>query len=184
VDHRPPLQGSDIEATATAIRALRVYAPRARRDVYEGAVRRGRAWLTTAQPRTTDEHALRLLGLKWSGLDGMNSLLADGARPLLAQQRADGGWSQLPTLKSDAYATGQVLVALNEAGALRLTDPAYRRGIRFLLDTQLGDGSWYVKTRSLPFQPYFESGFPHGPDQWISNAATNWASMALARSAR
>jgi len=32
----------------------------------------------------------------------------------------------------------------------------------------------------LPFQPYFESGFPHGDDQWISAAATSWAAMALA----
>jgi len=29
------------------------------------------------------------------------------------------------------------------------------------------------------FQPYFESGFPHGKDQWISVAGTNWATMAL-----
>jgi hypothetical protein len=36
-----------------------------------------------------------------------------------------------------------------------------------------------VKTRSLPIQPYFESGFPYGHDQWISSAATSWAAMAL-----
>src|SRR5215813_1842677 len=46
--------------------------------------------------------------------------------------------------------------------------------------TQLEDGSWYVRTRASPIQPYFESGFPHGRDQWISAAATNWATMALA----
>lgn len=32
----------------------------------------------------------------------------------------------------------------------------------------------------LECQLYFESGFPHGQDQWISAAATNWAAMALA----
>jgi hypothetical protein len=31
----------------------------------------------------------------------------------------------------------------------------------------------------VKFQPYFESGFPHGHDQWISAAATAWATMAL-----
>jgi hypothetical protein len=36
-----------------------------------------------------------------------------------------------------------------------------------------------VKSRSFPFQPYFESGFPYGPDQWISAAGTSWATMAL-----
>jgi hypothetical protein len=36
-----------------------------------------------------------------------------------------------------------------------------------------------VRSRSLKFQPYFESGFPYGHDQWISAAATAWASMAI-----
>jgi hypothetical protein len=42
------------------------------------------------------------------------------------------------------------------------------------------DGSWYVKSRVVKIQPFFESGFPFGPDQWISAAATNWAVMGLA----
>jgi hypothetical protein len=37
------------------------------------------------------------------------------------------------------------------------------------------DGSWHVRKRALPTQPYFESGFPNGVDQYISAAATNWA---------
>jgi hypothetical protein len=41
------------------------------------------------------------------------------------------------------------------------------------------DGSWLVKTRSPSFQPYFDSDFPHGFDQFISAAASNWAVMAL-----
>ena len=105
------------------------------------------------------------------------------ARDLLREQRTDGGWGELPSLASDAYATGQALVALKEAGALAATDPAYQRGVEFLLSTQLEDGSWYVRSRSIPFQPYFESGFPHGHDQWISAAATNWAAMALVAAA-
>jgi hypothetical protein len=36
-----------------------------------------------------------------------------------------------------------------------------------------------VTSRSTPVQPYFESGFPHGKDQFISIAASNWATMAL-----
>ena len=48
------------------------------------------------------------------------------------------------------------------------------------MNTQLGDGSWYVKSRVIPIMPYFESDFPHGVDQFISAAATNWAAMALA----
>jgi hypothetical protein len=183
VDHRPPMQGSDIEPTATAIRALRAYAPRARREDYEAAVARGLAWLMGATPRTNDERALQLLGFAWGGVDGRNERVRSSARALLAEQRPDGGWGQLPTLGSDAFATGQAMVALHESGALRVTDAAYQRGVRYLLGTQLADGSWYVSTRSMAFQPYFESGFPHGPDQWISMAASNWASMALAPAA-
>ena len=96
------------------------------------------------------------------------------------EQRADGGWAQLPMLASDAYTTGQALVALGQAGAMAASDLAYKRGIEFLLNTQREDGSWYVKSRAIPLQPYFESGFPYGPYKWISAAATNWAAMALA----
>jgi squalene cyclase len=56
---------------------------------------------------------------------------------------------------------------------------AYRRGVDYLMRTQEEDGSWHVRSRAFRFQPYFESGFPHGHDQWISMAATAWAAMAL-----
>ena len=34
----------------------------------------------------------------------------------------------------------------------------------------------------MKIQPYFESGFPYGHDQWISQAATAWATIGLALS--
>jgi hypothetical protein len=103
---------------------------------------------------------------------------------LLAEQQADGGWGQLSSMESDAYATGQALFALSASGSIAVTDPAYKRGVDYLLSTQLEDGSWHVRTRAIAFQPYFESGFPHGHDQWISAAATNWATMALIPTAK
>jgi hypothetical protein len=51
--------------------------------------------------------------------------------------------------------------------------------VEFLLRTQFADGSWWVKSRTWPFQPHFDSGFPHGKDQWISAGGTAWAAMAL-----
>src|SRR5262249_38228154 len=81
---------------------------------------------------------------------------------------------------SDAYATGSVLVALHLAGGVATDFPAYRRGLAFLIRTQRDDGSWLVRSRSHPFQTYFESGFPHGPDQFISAAGSGWAVAALA----
>jgi len=79
---------------------------------------------------------------------------------------------------------GKALVALSDSGAIAVTDAAYQRGVQYLLANQLEDGSWFVRSRAIAFQPYFESGFPHGHDQWISAAATNWATMALIRAVR
>jgi hypothetical protein len=39
--------------------------------------------------------------------------------------------------------------------------------------------SWFVRSRTWPFQPYFDSRFPHGKDQWISAAGTAWSILAL-----
>ncbi len=180
--NRPPLGSSAIQTTALALRALQTYAPRARRSEYEKAVWRAADWLRMARPRTTADRAFQVLGFAWAG-DNTDSL-QKAARELLAEQRADGGWGQLSSMTSDAYATGQALAALSESGAVPVTDPAYKRGVEYLLSTQLEDGSWYVRSRSIPFQPYFESGFPHGHDQWISAAATSWATMALIPAAR
>ena len=180
--YRPPLEGSDIQTTATAMRAVRVYAPQAQRADYDWAVQHAAAWLTQAQPRTTQDRAYQLLGLAWAGTD--EKTIRQAAAGLLAEQRPDGGWAQLPSLSSDAFATGQALVALAQSGALGVADAAYEHGAQYLMGTQLADGSWYVKRRALPIQPYFESGFPHGRDQFISAAATNWATTALVLATR
>ena len=94
-------------------------------------------------------------------------------------QQRDGGWSQLPGMQTDAYATGQALFALAIAGKMSVVDPVYRKGVDYLLRTQAADGTWHVQTRSIWLQPYFESGFPYGRDQFISTAGTAWAAMAL-----
>jgi squalene cyclase len=85
-------------------------------------------------------------------------------------------------MTSDAYATGVALTALAESKVINITDPLYQRGVEYLLSTQFPDGSWHVRSRAIKFQPYFESGFPFGHDQWISAAATAWAAQAIALS--
>src|SRR5207237_5602336 len=101
------------------------------------------------------------------------------AQELLKTQRKDGGWSQTEDLDSDAYATGSALVMLHQAASVPVSDPVYQRGLEFLIGAQQADGSWQVRSRSTPFQTYFESGFPHGKDQFISIAASSWAAIAL-----
>ncbi len=178
---RPPIESSDIEVTAATLRALQVYGPKARRAEYDRAAERAADWLAKARSVNNEDRVFQILGLVWSG---RQDRARQAAGDLLGQQRSDGGWAQRATLGSDAYATGQALVALRESGVLKVSDSAYKNGARFLMRTQLEDGSWYVRSRSLAFQPYFESGFPHGHDQFISAAATDWAAMALVPLAR
>lgn len=175
---RPPIESSDIEVTAMSMRALQLYAPTARRVNAIKAVERARDWLASATGANTEDRAFRVLGLSWAG--AARELVSAAARDLLGSQRSDGGWSQEPAMDSDAYATGEALVALRESGVVPADDPAIRRGVEYLLRTQFEDGSWFVKSRAVPIQVYFESGFPHGADQWISAAATAWAVSALA----
>jgi squalene cyclase len=179
---RPPLESSDFEVTAASIRSVRTYGPKSQRPEYDKAVERAVHWLEKEQPGSTEDHAFKILGLIWGG--GSQEAIRKTAQELSALQRSDGGWGQIPTLAPDAYATGQALVALRESRAVAVDSPAYQRGIQYLLNSQLEDGSWYVRTRAPSFQPYFDSDFPHGPDQFISAAASNWASMALAAAAR
>jgi squalene cyclase len=175
---RPPIESSSIEVTALSLRSLQAYAPASQRTAYQPSILRATAWLGSAEPVTNEDRVYQLLGLTWAGdKSDRNRKLGD---ILMTEQRPDGGWAQLRSLDSDAYATGQALVALRTAGILSPSDPAFQRGVKFLLETQMQDGSWFVRSRAVALQPYFDSGFPYGTDQYISAAATNWASMALA----
>jgi ankyrin repeat protein len=181
-DGRPPLcADGDIATTVLSMRALQLYPPVIERAEYQRAVERAAAWLANAQPRTYDDRGWRLLGLAWAGKN--KTAIQKAMRELLDAQRSNGGWSDLASTESTAYGTGKALVALQTAG-LPVTDLAYQRGVQFLLNTQLQDGSWYVQTRAAGQQPYFDNGFPHGVDQWISAAGTSWATMGLALAAQ
>ncbi len=174
---RPPANDSDCTATALAMRGLVHFGPPGRRAEIAGRIEKARNWLLKATPKTTEARTFHLFGLKWAAASKLD--IDKAAAGLLAQQRVNGGWGQLESMPSDAYATGESLVALRQAGDRSPTDPAYRHGVQFLLRTRLDDGSWFVESRSLLVQPYFESGFPHGWSQFISCFATSWATMAL-----
>jgi len=180
ISTRPPIQDGDISRTALAIRALTAYSSPARKADTIGRVARAAVWLAAVTPRSTEERAMQLLGLSWA--EARRDVRDKRMRELNALQRPDGGWAQTPNLVSDAYATGEVLFTLRELG-VPASDPTVRRGVEFLLRTQAEDGSWYVKSRAMKIQPYFESGFPYGHDQWISQSGSAWATIALAASA-
>ncbi|HKH73151.1 MAG TPA: ankyrin repeat domain-containing protein, partial [Vicinamibacterales bacterium] len=178
LDTRPPqADNSPIPFTAMAIRALGVYGPPALREDLDFRRTRARDFLRmAAAPGSTQDEAFTLLGFVWSKI-GAHEITTQSQR-LVALQRPDGGWGQMPAMASDAYATGQALYALH-AGGMATSHRVYQKGIAFLLRTQLDDGTWFVRSRAFGFQPYFESGFPHGADQFISASATAWAVIAL-----
>ncbi|HUR47096.1 MAG TPA: ankyrin repeat domain-containing protein [Candidatus Saccharimonadales bacterium] len=177
---RPPIQSGDVSATALAIHALQKYPLPGRKAEFAAKVERARKWLWTQQPGNTEAATFRLMGLAWAG-ESPNKLQPI-AKALLRQQQVDGGWAQLSTLKTDAYATGQALYALKISGCADISRSAIESGTRYLLNTQLEDGTWYVHRRAFPFQPTMKSGFPHGKDSWISATATSWAVLALSQS--
>jgi hypothetical protein len=176
---RPPIASGDVSATALAIQAIQQYGWPGRKEEFAASVERARRWLWTVKAETNEEAVFQLLGLHWAGEPAEK--LADLAQSLRQRQRKDGGWAQLPMLDSDAYATGQVLYTLVQAVKGSVTDSAWQRGLRFLLERQEGDGTWHVARRTFPFQPTMESGFPYHRDSWLSAAATSWAVLALTR---
>jgi squalene cyclase len=134
-------------------------------------------WLIETPAKSSDDLAFRLLGLKWSGATLEERKVA--IQELLEAQLQDGGWAQLPGMRSDAYATGQALYALAVAGGIDVKSDAYRKGSGYLLRTQDPDGSWFVNKRALPVNNYFDAEFPHGESQYSSFNGTAWATMAL-----
>jgi ankyrin repeat protein len=178
---RPPSNYSGFTFTAIALRALQLYGHPTAKDDTANRVGRARAWLRAHAARHTEERAYQLLGLAWAG-EEKPALERFGAA-LMATQHDDGGWSSLDGRASDAYSTGEALVALHDAAGMAVDTPGWRRGLEYLLRTQAPDGSWHVKTRLPPWvsPPYFESGYPYGRDQFISVAGANWATIALAR---
>ena len=175
---RIPLESGDIHLTAMAIRAIQVYSSPAKKKHVDELVANTRQWLERQNPHQQQELSFQLLGMQWCGSGEEQK--KNVAQKLISMQNKDGGWSQLPTLESDAYATGQVLYALYESGMTKPEDDAYQKGINYLLEKQDDKGAWEVATRSFPIQPFVDSQFPpYNQDQFISAAATNWSVMAL-----
>ncbi|HSB09770.1 MAG TPA: ankyrin repeat domain-containing protein [Blastocatellia bacterium] len=182
IDVRPPQSQSIFTSTAVCAEAVRRYLPQPLKAEKETRLRLARNWLLRSQPRTTEDRTYRLFGLRWTGAS--ESARRSAARQLLADQKKDGGWAQMAGMASDSYATGEALVALHEGAGIPTSDPAYQRGLRFLLRTQESDGSWRIKSRLHPpapvSPPFVNVEFPpFQHDQFISIMGTTWAAAAL-----
>jgi len=105
------------------------------------------AWID-AQPvgASHQELALRLM---WAAGRKEAAATESLTKRLFSLQQPDGGWRQAADMASDAFATGQSLVALRKAG-VPANDPAIQRGVQFLRTTQAENGSWPMASRPHP----------------------------------
>ena len=174
---RPPMEDTLITATAMGVRALTQYPVAAHRKELDDKVRLAQRWLRSVRARSAEDTSMRLMGLVWA--HAPRSDVDAAIHQILIQQKSNGGWAQREGMDTDAYATGISLYALHVAG-VPATNSAYAKGVRSLQQSQYQDGSWFVKTRAYPTQPYFESGYPFGRNQFISAGAASWSALAIA----
>jgi len=172
---RPPLFAGREVTTRLVRLALSRFPAYANGDPEEPDVSAADAWLDAHPAVTQQEQVLDLLLSVRRGLP--DAAISREAEKLLLLQRDDGGWSQTPDMACDAYATGQALYALGVAARHASKDVRLQRAVRFLLESQLEDGSWAMLSR--PAQG--ESGTPFEGTEPITMAATCWALLGLIR---
>jgi len=175
--YRPPSEYGPLTTSAVALRSIKLYPIPGRREEFKERVDRAERWLLSAQAVSTEERSMQLNALADAGAS--QSKRAPFVKALKAAQNHDGSWSQLPSVRPDAYATGEALYALHVSGSVPANDPVYQKGVQWLLRNQLADGSWFAPTRAVPVQPHTFESFPNGWHQFVSDAASCWATMAL-----
>ena len=101
--NRPPTEASHFTTTYLAIRGLKVWGAKTDQERIEKRIENARSWLIKTAAKDTEDRVFRLLAMKESGVGEKE--LAAASWELLKAQRADGGWGQLDSSESDAYAT-------------------------------------------------------------------------------
>jgi cytochrome c2 len=177
LSYRPPLEYSPFTTTALAVHAIKLYAIPGRQAEFDERAQRAKRWLLSAKTFSMEEQSMQLNALADAGASA--SERAPFVQALKAAQNKDGSWSQLPETRADAYATGEALYALHVSGSVPASDPTYQKGVQWLLRNQLADGSWFAPSRAVPVQPHTFESFPNGWHQFVSDAASCWATMAL-----
>ena len=174
---RPPSEASSFAASYLVVRGLKAWGTPAQKDRIAERIKSARGWFERTSEKDTEDRVFRLRGLV--ATDAGSEKVRAAADELLRTQRSDGGWAQTADMNSDPYATATALAALHDTESLAVDANEFRRGVGYLVRTQRPDGTWFVKSRSKPFQPYYESGFPYEKDQFISVSASGWAAAVL-----
>jgi len=131
---------------------------------------------------------LNQLYVLWASAKDHDLLTADERKTLLAKlhalQQPDGGWRTAAmderervdhspqSMESDGYATGLVVLAIEQSGAAP-HDPALARARQWLKQHQDKDGAWYAVSINKQRDPDSDA------EPFMRDAATAYAVMAL-----
>ncbi len=150
--HLPIIQGP-IDVTSNVLVGFNWAASHGGKQQLKAASSRALAWMNAANPVTNQDKVFKIMILARFAPDKRPAMWALVDK-LASEQQADGGWKETAAMDgSNAFATGQVLYAYQQAGVSVLS-PTFQRGVDYLLKTQVNDASrdngiWRpVKTQS------------------------------------
>jgi outer membrane protein OmpA-like peptidoglycan-associated protein len=165
--NEPPILQGSFMTTANAAVAFRQAFAEGGDTTFSNAADKAIGFLAQATPQTTQDKVFTITALSHSGNNDQMVIAQSIAKKLEMEQHADGGWGETAaTGRSDAFATGQVLYALKEAGT-SIDKPTFVQGVKYLLQTQKPTGAW---------PPAQNAGRP------TEFAPTMWAVIGLAGS--
>jgi len=143
IDHNElPIDQGSILATSNAALAFDQAARESGVTKYREALNHALAWMIRATPVTTQDEVYQILTLTRFGSPERRRVVDRDVQQLEHEQNSDGGWQETRDSNgSNGYATGQVLYALKAAG-IAIDSPAFRRGVGYLISTQMETGAW------------------------------------------
>jgi squalene-hopene/tetraprenyl-beta-curcumene cyclase len=130
-----------------------------------------------------------LTGLAAVGVPSDDPAVVAGAKWLLAQQQACGGWGESPRSYDQPELRGQGTVTASQTAwavlglfaAGRADHPAVRRGIRYLVETQNDDGAWSeTEYTGTGFPCVFYLRYHYYPIYFPLMALAQWANVRQA----
>ncbi len=83
--YRPPLEYSNITATALDIKAIIHYSPASQKTRTDKCIALASQWLTNQQPKTNEERIFQILGLKWCSTN--SEIIKEKANILISYQQ-------------------------------------------------------------------------------------------------
>ena len=154
--------------TALATWASRRVLRNARALEFDEAIGRADAWLRAATPENIVDSAAVALALADASDPAGISARTRALAVLEQGQAPDGGWGPYTTSAAEPFDTSIAMLAIQAQAATPDRQTSLASARRFLLESQLPDGSWPETTR------------PSGGESYAQRiSTTGWATLAL-----